>query len=107
MLLLILAGILGGTLFALIFAIGALNWMTVARLVRGQFLSLREQEFVQAGHAIGASHLRLIMLYLLPNTLSSIVVPVVSSPWNTIAPPVPAVFAKNRSSRKVLLPSKL
>ena len=74
MLLLILAGILGGTLFALIFAIGALNWMTVARLVRGQFLSLREQEFVQAGHAIGASHLRLIVLYLLPNTLSSIVV---------------------------------
>ena len=74
MLLLILAGILGGTLFALIFAIGALNWMTVARLVRGQFLSLREQEFVQAGRVIGASHLRLIMIYLLPNTVSSIVV---------------------------------
>lgn len=74
MLLLILAGILGGTLFALIFAIGALNWMTVARLVRGQFLSLREQEFVIAGRSIGASHWRLIVLYLLPNTLSSIIV---------------------------------
>lgn len=74
MLLLILAGILGGTLFALVFAIGALNWMTVARLVRGQFLSLREQEFVLAGRCIGASHWRLIMLYLLPNTLSSIIV---------------------------------
>lgn len=74
MLLLILAGILGGSLFALILAIGALNWMTVARLVRGQFLSLREQEFVLAGRCIGASHWRLIMIYLLPNTVSSIVV---------------------------------
>lgn len=74
MLLLILAGILGGTMFALIFAIGALNWMTVARLVRGQFLSLREQEFVLAGRCIGASHWRLITVYLLPNTVSSIIV---------------------------------
>lgn len=74
MLLLILAGILGGSLFALIFAVGALNWMTVARLVRGQFLSLREQEFVQAGRCIGASHWRLITRYLLPNTLSSIII---------------------------------
>lgn len=74
MLLLILAGILGGTLLALIFAIGALNWMTVARLVRGQFLSLREREFVMAGQCIGASHWRLIVLYILPNTVSSIIV---------------------------------
>ena len=74
MLLLILAGILGGSLLALIVAIGVLNWMTVARLVRGQFLTLREQEFVVAGRAIGASDWRLITLYLLPNTISSIIV---------------------------------
>lgn len=74
MLLLILSGILGGTIFALIFAIGALNWMTVARLVRSQFLTLREQEFVLAAHCIGASHWRIIAVYLLPNTLSSIIV---------------------------------
>jgi peptide/nickel transport system permease protein len=74
MMLLILAGILGGSLVALIIAIGALNWMTVARLVRGQFLSLREQEFVIAGRSIGASYWRLITRYLLPNTLSSIIV---------------------------------
>lgn len=74
MLLLILAGILGGTLLALIFAIGALNWMTVARLVRGQFLSLREREFVIAGKCIGASDWRLIAVYILPNTISSIIV---------------------------------
>lgn len=74
MLLLILTGILGGSLLALIIAIGVLNWMTVARLVRGQFLSLREQEFVLAGRCLGASHWRLITLYLLPNTVSSIIV---------------------------------
>lgn len=74
MLLLIMAGIMGGTLLALIVAIGVLNWMTVARLVRAEFLSLREREFVLAGRCLGASHWRLIRMYLLPNALSSIVV---------------------------------
>lgn len=74
MLLLIVAGILGGTLPALILAIGALNWMTVARLVRAQILTLKEQEFVIAARAIGASDARIIGAYLLPNTISSIVV---------------------------------
>ncbi len=74
MLLLIMAGILGGTLPALIIAIGGLNWMTVARLVRAEFLSLCEREFVLAGRYMGASSWRLITPYLLPNTLSSIVI---------------------------------
>lgn len=74
MLLLIVAGILGGTLVALIIAIGALNWMTVARLVRAQFLSLKEQEYVLAARSIGAGDWRIIRRYLLPNTLSSIIV---------------------------------
>ncbi|MCA0454203.1 MAG: ABC transporter permease [Chloroflexi bacterium] len=74
MLLLIMAGILGGSLAALIIAIGGLNWMTVARLVRAEFLSLREREFVLAGRALGASPWRLIIIYLLPNTISSIVI---------------------------------
>ena len=74
MLLLIVAGILGGSMVALIIAIGALNWMTVARLVRAQILSLKEQEFVLAARSMGASHARLILLYLLPNTLSSMIV---------------------------------
>lgn len=74
MLLLIVAGILGGSLFSLILAIGALNWMTVARLVRAQILSLKEQDYVTAARAMGASHLRLIVRYLLPNTVSTIIV---------------------------------
>lgn len=74
MLLLSITGILGGTLPALIFAIGALNWMTVARLVRAQILSLKEQEYIVAARCIGASDWRIIMVYLLPNILSSIIV---------------------------------
>lgn len=73
-LLLIVAGILGGTLIALIIAIGFLNWMTVARLVRAQTLSIKEYEFVLAGEAMGVSNLRMIRVYLLPNTYSSIIV---------------------------------
>lgn len=84
MLLLILAGILGGSLLALIFAIGALNWMTVARLVRAQFLSLKEQEYVTAARAVGAPDWRIILLYLLPNTLSSVIVAATLSIPNAI-----------------------
>jgi peptide/nickel transport system permease protein len=74
LLLLILTGILGGGLLALIFAIGALNWMTVARLVRAEILSLKEREFVVAGRSIGVPAWRLILVYLLPNTAGSIIV---------------------------------
>lgn len=74
LLLLIVTGILGGGLVALIFAIGALNWMTVARIVRAEFLSLKEREFVLAGRSIGVPTWRLIIVYLLPNTAGSIIV---------------------------------
>ncbi|MFN8447654.1 MAG: ABC transporter permease [Anaerolineae bacterium] len=74
LLLLIMAGILGGGLLSLIVAIGALNWMTVARLVRAEFLSLKAREFVLAGRSIGVPAWRLIVLYLLPNTAGSIIV---------------------------------
>lgn len=74
MLLLTVTGILGGTLPALIFAIGALNWMTVARLVRAQVLSLKEQDYVLAARCLGALHGRIMIVYLLPNLISSIIV---------------------------------
>ncbi len=74
LLLLIMAGILGGGLIALIIAIGALNWMIVARLVRAEILSLKEREFVLAGRSIGVPAWRLILVYLLPNTAGSIIV---------------------------------
>jgi peptide/nickel transport system permease protein len=74
MLLLSVTGILGGSLPALIFAIGALNWMTVARLVRAQILSVKEQEYIMAARCLGASDWRIISSHLIPNIFSSIIV---------------------------------
>ena len=48
------------------------GWMGIARLVRGQFLSLREQDYILAATCIGASNRRIIIRHLLPNSLSPI-----------------------------------
>lgn len=62
-------------IFALIvLIIGGLNWMSVARLVRANFLVLREAEFVTAAHAVGVPQRRLILRHLLPNTLGPVIV---------------------------------
>jgi len=54
--------------------IGLTGWMGVARLVRAEFLSLRERDFVQAARALGASDRRLIFRHILPNALSPVLV---------------------------------
>lgn len=54
--------------------LGALTWMQLARLVRGEFLSLREKEFVEAARAMGASSRRIIFRHILPNSLGTIIV---------------------------------
>ena len=54
--------------------IGLTGWMGVTRLVRADFISLRERDFVQAARAIGASDLRIIFLHILPNAMASILV---------------------------------
>jgi peptide/nickel transport system permease protein len=54
--------------------IGVLSWMTVARLVRASFLSLRETEFVTAAHCVGASTPRIIVRHILPNAVGPIIV---------------------------------
>jgi peptide/nickel transport system permease protein len=54
--------------------IGGLRWMQPARLVRAAFLSLREKEFVEAARCLGVSDGRLIVRYILPNTLSPVIV---------------------------------
>lgn len=62
-------------IFALIvLIIGGLNWMSVARLVRANFLVLREAEFITAAHAVGVPQRRLILRHLLPNTLGPVIV---------------------------------
>jgi len=58
-------------LFALI---GAVSWLTMARIVRGQVLSLRHREFVEAARCLGASTPRILLRHIVPNTLGPVVV---------------------------------
>lgn len=69
-----IAGNAGGGIFALAFMIGIVSWTGLARLVRGEVLSLREREYVAAARATGASAFRIIFKHLLPNTIGIIVV---------------------------------
>ncbi|WP_435299547.1 ABC transporter permease [Timonella sp. A28] len=55
-------------------ALGVLSWTGLARLVRGEFLSLREREFVEAARVAGASNVRIIFKHMLPNTVAVIIV---------------------------------
>jgi oligopeptide transport system permease protein len=61
-------------LFLVFVAIGLTSWVTVARLVRGQLLSLKEMEFVEAAKALGVSDRKIVMRHLLPNALGPIIV---------------------------------
>jgi peptide/nickel transport system permease protein len=63
-----------GTFVLVIAIIGGLRWMPVARLVRAQFLSLREKEFVEAARALGASKVRQVVRHILPNALGPVIV---------------------------------
>jgi peptide/nickel transport system permease protein len=63
-----------GTFILIVAVIGGFRWMQVARLVRAQFLSLREKEFVEAARALGMSSLRLVTRHILPNSLGPIIV---------------------------------
>lgn len=64
----------GGVFILIVLVIGGFRWMPVARLVRAQFLSLREKEFVEAARALGASKLRLVVRHILPNALGPVIV---------------------------------
>jgi peptide/nickel transport system permease protein len=64
----------GGVFILIVLVIGAFRWMPVARLVRAQFLSLREKEFVEAARALGATTPRLVIRHILPNSLGPVIV---------------------------------
>jgi oligopeptide transport system permease protein len=66
----------GGGLRNVIFALSITSWIGIARLTRGQILSLREKEYVEAARALGVSRRRIIFYHLLPNTLSPLLVAV-------------------------------
>ena len=64
-----------GRKFVLLFAaIGAVQWLTMARIVRGQVQSLRHQEFIEAAEALGLSKFRIIFRHMIPNALGPIIV---------------------------------
>ena len=61
-------------IFLLFFALGLVSWLTMARVVRGQVLSLKNQEFVLAARATGVSSFGIIFRHLVPNTLGPVIV---------------------------------
>src|SRR5579875_207384 len=63
-----------GTFVLIVAVIGGLRWMPVARLVRAQFLSVREKEFVEAARALGATRWRQVVRHILPNSLGPVIV---------------------------------
>lgn len=63
-----------GVFILVVAVIGGLRWMPVARLVRAQFLSLREKEFVEAARALGASKWRQVTVHILPNAMGPVIV---------------------------------
>jgi peptide/nickel transport system permease protein len=63
-----------GPFLLIVTLIGVLNWMPVARLVRASFLSLKQKEFVEAAHSIGATRTTVIFKHIMPNVLGPVIV---------------------------------
>lgn len=66
--------VLGRGIFPIFVAVGLTMWVETARVVRGQILSVREKEFVEAGRALGFSNGRLILRHILPNVMGPVIV---------------------------------
>lgn len=73
-LLIILSAYVKATILGIVAIIGFTSWMGIARLVRGELLSLKEKEFVEASHAIGARDARIIFRHLIPNAMGPVIV---------------------------------
>ena len=64
----------GRNIFLLFFAIGSVEWLTMARIVRGQVLSIKKMEFIEAARALGLGRRRIIFRHLIPNVLGPVIV---------------------------------
>jgi oligopeptide transport system permease protein len=73
-LIILLMVIFGRNLVLLFMAIGAVEWLTMARIVRSQVMSITQQEYVMASKAMGVSNLSIIYRHLIPNTLGPVIV---------------------------------
>lgn len=70
----ILTTFFGNQLWLLFIAIGAVEWLTMSRIVRGQVLSLKRQEFIDAAVSLGHTRSRIVLRHLIPNTLGPVIV---------------------------------
>jgi ABC-type dipeptide/oligopeptide/nickel transport system permease subunit len=68
--------ILGNNFWALVAALSVASWFTTARIVRGQVLTLKENDYVRAAHLVGARSHRVLMRHLLPNTFGVLIIAV-------------------------------
>jgi peptide/nickel transport system permease protein len=66
--------VLGKGIFQVFIAVGLTMWVDIARIVRGQMLSIREKEYVEAGRALGYKNFRIIMKHILPNVMGPVIV---------------------------------
>ena len=73
-LVLAVVGVLGPSLLTLILVLGATGWASYARVIRGETLSVKEREYVNAASGLGASKLRIAFRHILPNTMASLIV---------------------------------
>ncbi|MFW0861271.1 MAG: nickel transporter permease [Dethiobacter sp.] len=71
---LVIAGILGPSLFNIMFAMSIIGWTGYARVVRGAVLSVKEREFVEAARSLGASDSRIMLRHILPNVMAPVIV---------------------------------
>ena len=70
----ILMVVFGRNIILLFVALGAVEWLTMARIVRGQTLSVKRKEFIEAAHAAGVSNWRIVLRHIIPNVLGPVVV---------------------------------
>ncbi len=76
LLIILLRSIFGGSIYMIFLAIGLVNWVSIARLVRGQVLSLKERDFVSAARSMGGGSAYITGRHLLPNSLGPVIVAV-------------------------------
>ena len=71
---LVMAVVLGPSTWNVIFILGATGWVTYSRLVRGEVLSIRERQYVEAARAIGARDVRILFRHIWPNTIAPVII---------------------------------
>jgi oligopeptide transport system permease protein len=74
LLIILMTVLMGRGVLGIFLALSLVSWVTVARIIRGEALRLREFSYVEAARAIGLSHTRILMLHILPNTLGVLIV---------------------------------